>query len=145
MLKLAITKDSVMKYTTADVTKIAKQCNQQKNAARSAQDASQNLFLCCYLSKLEEEKLICTAHVNKVGTRSVDVVLFQYGIEQAVWIEDILDETDGLEQVDGGIEVHWKGKPVQRIEMFSIVKVKVTANLDHSPPSIKLHLLAPEV
>lgn len=130
-------------YTTENVANIARKCNVQKNIARNAQDASQKLFLICYLSTLSENSLIVTGHVNKIGNRSVDVVVFKYGIEQTVWIEDILEETEGIELISSGMNVHWKGKPIQRIEMFSEVVLKVSTFMDKSPPSIKLLLLEP--
>jgi exoribonuclease R len=142
MLDVAIRNDKLL-YTTEEVTKIAKKCNDLKYAARDAQDASQTLFLCCYLSTLPIEKLIVVGNVNKVGTRSVDVVVFQYGIAQTVWIEDILEETDGLEEKEGGIEVHWKNNGIQRIVMFSEVRLKIATVMNTSPPTIKLTLLPP--
>jgi exoribonuclease R len=90
-----------LKYTTEMIKEIGETCNTRKNNSKAAQDASQHLFLCTFLS-IEYERLggladgsdstaYETAIVHKVMERSFDVLIPKYGIEKRVWIEDIVD------------------------------------------------------
>ncbi|KAI8906431.1 hypothetical protein EDD86DRAFT_210705 [Gorgonomyces haynaldii] len=128
-------------YGTGQVAEIAKQCNQMKNASRDVQDASQNLYLCAYLS--DKGEITCDGFVNKIGSRSFDVVLFDYGIEGTVWLEDVMDQIKGIESQDKGLLVHWN-TGIERVQMFSQVRVKVCSLLQTSPPSIKLYAVPSE-
>lgn len=139
LLELCL-KGKESEYTTIEVTQIAKQCNAMKNASKDAQDASQSLYLCTYISTLPRPQT-ALAFVNKIGTRSIDVVVFKYGIEKTMWVEDVMDEAKGLEQREGGLDIHWKSGVVQTIKMFTCVRVRIDVNMKVSPPCIKLVLM----
>ncbi|KAI9343075.1 hypothetical protein DFJ73DRAFT_842129 [Zopfochytrium polystomum] len=108
-------------YEVDEVSLIAARCNEQKFKAKDAQDASQRLYLCVYLSSIaptyDEESgtggvLVSSALVYKVGDRCFDVVVGQFGIEKRVWIEDLVltGEIWGCEPdvKSGALKVFWK-------------------------------------
>ncbi|KAL5035285.1 hypothetical protein BDEG_23256 [Batrachochytrium dendrobatidis JEL423] len=110
-------------YTNATIMDIAEQCNDRKDASREAQTASSKLFLWAYLKKLAaanriESKnegfaeIIAEAYVQDVGTRSYDVLVPSYGIDQRVWIEDAVETGEILgvvsDEENAQLQVYWK-------------------------------------
>ncbi|KAI8897838.1 hypothetical protein BC833DRAFT_592225 [Globomyces pollinis-pini] len=103
-------------FTSERVDEIAKQCNNRKNAAKDAQDASQNLYLCTYLHGLQmqcaDEGIYAKAYINGIESRAFDVLVPRFGIETRVWIEDSIDrgEVIGIESRMENCElvIHWK-------------------------------------
>jgi protein SSD1 len=138
-------------YQLQNIEKYAKQCNQRKNAAKDAQDASQHLYLCTYLNRIQEslqmtEGIAVKAVVYNIGSRSFDVVVPRYGIEGRVWIEDSITEGQaiGVQYDDENFElkVHWDSKTdYELIKMFKEVYVKVYCNIKVSPPRLKIYAL----
>lgn len=147
LLELALNvQDNI--YDTAQVKSMAHRCNDRKQAAREAQDASQNVFLCVLLAKLQKdspEEMIVEAYVNDVGTRAFDVLVPRYGIESRVWVEDSVasGEVTGVEVQEGmQLKVHWvKGE--QTIKMFDVLKVRVAIDMSRSPTTYKLFAVCP--
>jgi len=67
----------------------AEYCNQQKLAARNAQDASNRLFMCLYIQNMKE--LIETKGVLVgVGKKTIDVFLPEFGFDRRIFLEDII-------------------------------------------------------
>ncbi|KAJ3323006.1 DIS3-like exonuclease 2 [Boothiomyces sp. JEL0866] len=143
-------------YDTSTIDRIATQCNLRKNASKDAQDASQHLYLCVLLSQLKgpivEEAIIC-----QIGSRSFDVVVPRYGIEQRVYVEDSVDlgQAVGCEslQEDRKLAIYWKKDGVhtdnmsnclkQVVKLFDTVKVLITVDMSKSPPVQKLYARPP--
>lgn len=164
-------KQEVEPFSTEAVNSASKQCNVRKFASRDAQDASQNLFLVAYLSRLQQhspEGIMAEAWVNGVGSRAFDVLVPKFGIQSRVWLEDAMDlkqvvgvEADGEK---GKLKIHWKIDPTedapdkeehtagldpklhvtQIIGMFDKVQVLIVTNMMLSPPSYKLFAVAPK-
>ncbi|KAJ3271475.1 DIS3-like exonuclease 2 [Terramyces sp. JEL0728] len=138
-------------YDTSTIDHVATQCNIRKNASKDAQDASQHLYLCVLLSKLQgpivEEAIIC-----QIGSRSYDVVVPRYGIEQRVYVEDSMDlgQAIGCESMQGerGLAIYWKKDGAQTdgvhngakqiVKLFDRVQVLISVNMEKSPPVLKL-------
>ncbi|KAJ3311013.1 DIS3-like exonuclease 2 [Boothiomyces sp. JEL0838] len=143
-------------YDSSTIDRIATQCNLRKNASKDAQDASQHLYLCVLLSKLKgpiiEEAIIC-----QISSRSFDVVVPRYGIEQRVYVEDSMD----LGQVIGcesqpeqrKLSIYWKkqgenadnisNSVKQVVKMFDRLSVLITVDMSRSPPVLKLFAQPP--
>jgi exoribonuclease R len=134
-------------YTSHKVRRFAEQCNQRKNASKDAQDASQKLFLCALLSKIEQEQggnIVAEAYVSIVGTRSIDVIIPKYGIEGKVWIEDsvALGHILGVDfdPVESILNIHWNSNnEIQPIKVFDCVSISIKTEMT-SPPRYKLYL-----
>lgn len=101
-------------FTKDYICSAARQCNVRKFASKDAQDASQNLFLVAYLSKLQLDSpqgILAEAFVNGVGSRAFDVLVPQFGIESRIWLEDSMDQSQiaGVEsdKGNGKLKVHW--------------------------------------
>ncbi|KAI8996067.1 hypothetical protein BC832DRAFT_519063, partial [Gaertneriomyces semiglobifer] len=124
MLDVALAGQVEDLYESDEVMQIAKQCNDRKDASKTAQEASQRLFLCAYLARLCEQRrlhsgekvlpgVVTEAVVYAIGTRSFDVLIDKYGLEKRVWIEDSIDlgEVIGCEEEKSEIKslrVYWK-------------------------------------
>ncbi|KAI8815729.1 uncharacterized protein EV422DRAFT_488300, partial [Fimicolochytrium jonesii] len=116
-------------YDMKEVAMIAKRCNDMKDASKAAQEASQKLYLCAYLALLSEQEaarvasmgestqnagagVLTEAQVYNIGTRSLDVLVPEFGVEKRVWMEDSIELGDvvGVEDVHGEIgalRIHW--------------------------------------
>lgn len=134
MLDLAINNNEYSQ-TTDELAKIAEHCNVMKNNSREAQDASQNLFLACYLSTLPAAT-VADAFVVNVGSRSIDVFIPEFGIERTLFISDLDEQIRGLVRKENGISVSWNSSD-QLIEMFTRVRVALSVDIKTSPPIIK--------
>jgi protein SSD1 len=160
-------------FTTETMRVSSERCNVRKFASKDAQDASQKLFLCAYLWKIQHDTapdgIIADAHVNQVGTRAFDVIVPKYGIETRVWLEDSLElgEIGGIEsdEENNKVTIHWKREIVddnlvadesdavtgvdrskyftQIVGMFDSVRVRIVADVQKSPPSLKLFAVRP--
>ncbi|KND02723.1 VacB and RNase II family 3'-5' exoribonuclease [Spizellomyces punctatus DAOM BR117] len=128
MLEAAIDNVEYDIYNTKEVTLVAKQCNDRKDASKDAQEASQKLFLCAYLKRLCEkgavngtqsnqtsakDGIFAEAIVYNVGTRGFDVLVPKYGLEKRIWLEDSIElgEVVGCEEVKGEVgklRIYWK-------------------------------------
>ncbi|KAI8922348.1 hypothetical protein DFJ77DRAFT_495624 [Powellomyces hirtus] len=116
-------------YDPKEVAIVAKRCNDRKEGSKEAQEASQKLYLCAYLTKLCEKEaarhresqektelkpgILVNAVVHNVGPRSFDVLIQDYGLEKRIWIEDAIEMGDavGVETVPGvvpALRIHWK-------------------------------------
>jgi hypothetical protein len=111
-------------YVKEDVGRIAKQCNDRKFSSKDAQDASQKVYLCAYLSQLCKSMpdfvvaqnggpgIILPALVYKVAERSFDVLVERFGIEKRVWVEDAIDSGEVLaceyNRAKHSITLHWR-------------------------------------
>ncbi|KAJ3033238.1 hypothetical protein HDV00_006560 [Rhizophlyctis rosea] len=109
--------DQATGYDKSAVTSVAKQCNARKEASKAAQDASQKLFLCAYLSlKVEREgkPILEEALVYNIGSRSLDVLVGRYGIEKRLWVEDLVETGSvvGSDWDEEGMKIHlyWRKK-----------------------------------
>ncbi|KAJ3180051.1 hypothetical protein HDU87_002274 [Geranomyces variabilis] len=107
-------------YEDKEVASVSKHCNGRKEASKEAQEASQKLYLCAYLTKLGERKaepnakpgVLTEGIVHKVGPRSYDVLIQEFGIEKRIWIEDAVDsgEAVGVDAIPGkipGLRILW--------------------------------------
>ncbi|KAJ3213909.1 hypothetical protein HDU67_002315 [Dinochytrium kinnereticum] len=126
-------------YTSREVGKIAKRCNERKFSSKDAQDASQRLYLSAYLSILDKKQqearrsvpnqepdqkkqqtvendtpqgIVSSALVYKVGDRSFDVLIGEYGIEKRVWVDDLVESGDilacQLDTYNNALTIYWR-------------------------------------
>ena len=135
------------KHETELVGKIAKQCNDRKFKSKDAQDASQKLYLCIYLSNLQNQLqatssikpstspnvgIIVPALVYRVGNRSFDVIVDQYGLEKRVWVEDVISSGEVIacsqENEKNAITLYWK----KTVMDYSVGNEDVCAGVDES-------------
>ncbi|KAL2919192.1 hypothetical protein HK105_201467 [Polyrhizophydium stewartii] len=98
--------DEAEPYDGKTVVDIAGQCNDRKNQAKEAQDASSNLYRIVYISRLLQpqvllsqngealEGILAEGFVTDVNERSYDVLVPRYGIERRVWVEDAMEAGD---------------------------------------------------
>jgi DIS3-like exonuclease 2 C terminal/S1 domain len=115
--------NEVEPFSTDVVNSASRQCNVRKFASRDAQDASQNLFLVAYLSRLQVSSpsgILAEAWVNGIGSRAFDVLVPRFGIQSRVWLEDSMDlkQVAGIEAdaEKGKLKIHWKIKHVEITE-----------------------------
>lgn len=82
---------SRLNMTQAEVQKIANECNNRKDAAKSASDQSNNLFLATHLYLLSQRDgpVVCEAVVVEVHDRSVDVLVPKYGVEKRIYMDKL--------------------------------------------------------
>ena len=142
----------VSTYRVAD---IAKWCNMRKEMSKTAQDASQNLYLCAYLRALmtmNEKDVIEEAFVYQVGSRSVDVLVPRYGLDKRLFVEDLLDlgvvQGSSFDEEVQNLKIHWapKGdvpKTIKEYKVFDRVFVKMEPQFKQSPPTVKCYLMHP--
>eukprot|EP00842_Homolaphlyctis_polyrhiza_P007117 jgi/Hompol1/995/HPOL_001170-RA len=106
-------------YTTQEVARFGEQCNDRKNLAKDAQDQSSAIYLCAYLSCLEQDPaqlssgsqsienvaiddskpgqgILAEGFVNQFGPRSFDVLVPRYGIEKRVWVEEAITAGEAI-------------------------------------------------
>ncbi|KAJ3015748.1 hypothetical protein HKX48_004403 [Thoreauomyces humboldtii] len=143
-------------YTKDEVSKVSKICNDRKDGSKDAQEASQKLYLCAYLTRLcEQEKarhveqnlpvgdfregVFARAEVYNVGPRSFDVLIPDFGIEKRVWIEDNIEsgEAVGVETIEGvvtSLRVHWKKAKDANTVVDDITDATASLNLDETNP-----------
>ena len=119
-------------YTPQSVQDQALICNERKMAAKKAQEAHSDLYMCVFIQ--ENGPLIEEATVMKVQDRSFDVLVERLGIDERV----LLDNMDGLLEykfydASRTCELYWSADAagsdeasMETIEMFSKVKVKLT-------------------
>jgi exoribonuclease R len=137
MLEHAI-QDKMPDYNRDLVSQIALHCNTRKAESRIAQDDSQKLYLTAYLTKHPTKEL--KGYVTKVNTRSLDIVLAEFGIEQTVWAEDVIDQIKGVGYAPGCLTIHWRSA-VHSYKIFDSITVQVKAEMQ--PPSIRMILKDP--
>ncbi|KAI8594093.1 hypothetical protein BDZ88DRAFT_8477 [Geranomyces variabilis] len=119
-------------YEDKEVASVSKHCNGRKEASKEAQEASQKLYLCAYLTKLGERKaepsakpgVLTEGIVHKVGPRSYDVLIQEFGIEKRIWIEDVVDsgEAVGVDAVPGkipGLRILWTKRRVSDTDQLA--------------------------
>ncbi|KAJ3308022.1 hypothetical protein HDU76_004173 [Blyttiomyces sp. JEL0837] len=102
--------EPVSLYAKEDVGAFAKNCNGRKSSSKDAQDTSQKIYLCNYLSGVGKMQMlargdglpgvVAKALVYRVGARSFDVLVDEFGIEQRVWIEDLVTSNEIYGYVD---------------------------------------------
>ncbi|KAJ3174549.1 hypothetical protein HK101_010950 [Irineochytrium annulatum] len=100
-------------YDQRTVGQIAKQCNERKFASKDAQDASSRLYLTTYLNRaFGGAGVVAEGLVFKIGERSYDVLVNQFGIEKRVWVEDLVEsgEIHGCEHDKNAnaLVVYWR-------------------------------------
>ncbi|KAJ3301829.1 hypothetical protein HDV03_000296 [Kappamyces sp. JEL0829] len=119
-------------FSTALLNSTAQQCNFRKFASKDAQDASQDLFLCAFLWKIQNESsaggVVADAFVNGVGSRAFDVIVPQFGIETRVWLEDSMDlgHIAGVEPdvENNKLKVHWMKRQEEEVNLGQEYKAK---------------------
>ncbi|KAI8840873.1 hypothetical protein BC829DRAFT_402975 [Chytridium lagenaria] len=112
LLDCAIT-NTETHYVCDVVGQIAKRCNERKFSAKDAQDASQHVYLCVYLSlKGGDEGVFADALVYRVGDRWFDVIVEEFGVEKRVWVDDGVESGEILgckmDKEEGCLRVYWK-------------------------------------
>ena len=138
-------------YTTEMVSKFAERCNERKNQAKDAQDASQNLFLCVFMrAKLVADKLehfILPATIVGVDSRALDVVVDEIGFEARAFLEDSVAEgicTGVSFNIEENIlMVRWKNED-QHLKLFDKIVVKIWPDFTNSPPKILCRAVSPD-
>ncbi|KAJ3388848.1 hypothetical protein HDU92_001336, partial [Lobulomyces angularis] len=139
-------------YQVENIAEVAKHCNIRKFSSKDVQDASQNLYLCAFLTKNfgglngrldKETKLIEMAVVYKVGNRSFDVLVTKFGIEKRVWVEDLIDRElikgSDYDQSEGSLKIYWKAfqSEEEKLEMKNNNNNKKEKNVDQQLDSIE--------
>lgn len=152
-------------YTKDEVAALADRCNERKQAAKVAQEASQKLFMCVYIDMygpFTEE-----ASVSKVNDRSFEVVVARLGIELRVLLEKVagldFDQHRDYDKRNNELSLKWRtaelaisndggdaaidGPPprLQQVKLFDKVSVVVTAVKDGPKSDVKATLLPPSV
>ena len=137
-------------YNTIRIKEIAERCNDRKNQAKDAQEASQNLFLCVFMrAKAATEKVkyfVLPATVVGVESRALDVIISEIGVEARLFLEDSVSEGNctgvAFNQDDNVLMVRWKNGD-ENIRLFQNVIVKVWSDFSASPPRINCRALPP--
>ncbi|KAJ3162413.1 hypothetical protein HDU86_004893 [Geranomyces michiganensis] len=119
-------------YENKEVASVSKHCNGRKESSKEAQEASQKLYLCAYLTKLGARNaeshakpgVLTEGIVHKVGPRSFDVLIQEFGIEKRIWIEDAIDsgEAVGVDAIPGnvpGLRILWTKKGAADVEKLA--------------------------
>ncbi|PSN56992.1 hypothetical protein C0J52_04242 [Blattella germanica] len=116
--------------------KIAATCNKQKYLAKRAGEKSIELYLSIYIAM--HGPMCEVAVVMDIKDVSFDVIICKMGLVQRIYTNNMSKQANVLHKKEGdrmiAQEIHWKPTEespciiVQRVEMFSIVEVKITSN-----------------
>ncbi|KEI38027.1 uncharacterized protein L969DRAFT_51735 [Mixia osmundae IAM 14324] len=92
------------------VGQIAQQCNVKRSAAKSAQEASQHLYLCMLISELTQKygPVVRPANVVAVLDQAFDVFVPEFGIEKRVHIDQMPIDNHVHEPRENSLTLYWK-------------------------------------
>ncbi|XP_014219455.1 DIS3-like exonuclease 2 [Copidosoma floridanum] len=115
-------------WTSQVCAKVAKNCNVKKHSAKQAQEQSNTLYF-TYMLDLKGSMNVM-AIVMDVKERSVDTMLCDTGLKVRLYFDDTLEETTHTFKIENevpSVKLTWKERGiVQEIEIFSILRVKIT-------------------
>ena len=123
-----------------DLQFIATTCNEMKNASKAAQTRSSLVFLAVYLM---ERPIEVTASVIGVGEKSFTISIFEYGLEERLFVDEMVSEYAASYDADAKKIILNKVsglKSTLEITLMSKVIVRLTAK-DTSPIGVKYSII----
>ncbi|KAJ1927175.1 Translational repressor, partial [Linderina macrospora] len=111
--------ESLLIPDSVQISQIANHCNQRRDAAKKAQDASSDLYLAHYLEKVGKSittpGVLSLGVVTKIGQNGIDVLVPMFGVEATVFMDRMADKTNQVITTDGREWklVVWKTEPAQ--------------------------------
>lgn len=96
--------------TQASLQLQARYCNQQKLAAKNAQDASNRLFMCLYI-KSRKRRIETAGVLVGVGKKALDVFLPEFGFDRRIAYVDIVARY-AKARAAAGLRSSYEGAPV---------------------------------
>mmetsp|Transcript_34444 Transcript_34444/g.103878 ORF Transcript_34444/g.103878 Transcript_34444/m.103878 type:complete len:741 (+) Transcript_34444:3-2225(+) len=130
-------------YNEDEVERQARICNERKDAAKVAQEASEYLFMCMYVD--DNGPILEQASVCKVQDRSFDVLTLKLGVETRVNLDRVQDlEMHTFDRASKSLELLWKDGRRQEVGLLSKVSVSLAVKKDGAKRDIVATLLPPE-
>ncbi len=134
-----------LQYNTAelrDLQFIATNCNEMKNASKGAQTRSSLVFLAVYLM---EHPMEVAASVIGIGEKSFTVSIFEYGLEERLFVDEMVSDYTSSYDADAKkivlTSVNGSKRPLE-ITLMSKVMVRLTAK-DTSPIGVRFNIVGP--
>jgi hypothetical protein len=115
----------------------------------NSQDSSSKIFLCVHLSNLasssssmSQQGTLATALVYKVGSRSFDVLIRKFGIENRCWIEDLVTSGEvtaiDYDKDTFSLTIYWNIAVIQKL--YGIKKVEDSSSSSQTKDEIELNV-----
>ncbi|KAJ1942803.1 hypothetical protein EC988_006394, partial [Linderina pennispora] len=111
--------ESLLIPDSVQIAQIANHCNQRRDAAKKAQDASSDLYLVHYLDNVSKNittpGVLSLGVVTKIGQNGIDVLVPMFGIEETIFMDRMADKKDQVIATDGRQWklIVWKMEPAQ--------------------------------